>query len=601
MSPAGRAIHVPEQQIVVTLPSTSVKMLVAQPYLEFQAPVQEPFALTPECDARMLAGIDNIFSAARTFHPHFVVFPEFSLPGVTGVERVMGHLSSAAVPHPIIIIAGVSGLTKDEYPRLCALQGMTAPEAVITPASVSQTEWINTTVTFVKDDHGNTSLWVQPKLSPSWPEANARHQSMFQGSLVRVFRAQFDNGVPCRFLSVLCFDWIGRQNGSAVPDALLGKLDEAYRAGGSQQAVQWVFVLQHNPAPNHYTFLNSTNSFLTNTATHPFVLRNDTAIVMACTASSKVPARSGPYGYSSVIFGPRAPFDTNGCRPTFATQSSRLRASNALGTCKDVVFREMGECIHGAEIRIPNFVVPDPTDRTTALVQAEALPLTGAVVDPRIPGVPVPAVVKWTNDELDSVPDLCAAYFAGDTLEGHLRNSQNRMIASYRYLRPQDLAFRIDGASAIRATRTRGTDDPAADVDTGWDVDERRSLQHVIQTLTLIGGAADLDAVGSQLHARYESGGIEIAAICGSTHSHCVNAFKRLAERTHAPIVFVSRDDNNAPHLPREAESFADPRSGSGVKFTDSQTLLGAARTKAEPEYRQFITELLNVSDRRII
>ena len=75
-----------------------------------------------------------------------------------------------------------------------------------------------------------------------------------------------------------------------------------------------------------------------------------------------------------------------------------------------------------------------------------------------------------------------------------------------------------------------------------------RSLHHVIQTLTLIGGGADLDPVGSQLHARYESGGVEIAAICGSTHSVCVSAFKRLAERTHSPIVFVSRDDNNAPH-----------------------------------------------------
>jgi hypothetical protein len=594
-------IQAPEQLIDVTLPSTSVKMLVAQPFLELQAPVQEPFALAPECASRILAGIDNIFEVARKCHPHFILLPEFSLPGAAGVARVIGHLSSETVTHPIIVIAGVTGLTRDEYAHLCALSGMTAPDAVNSPASVAQTEWINTTVTFVKDDHGATTLWVQPKLSPSWPEANARHQSMFQGSVIRVFRAQFDNGVPCRFLSVLCFDWVGRQNGSPVLEGLLEQLDAAYRANGSQQSIQWVFVLQYNPEPNHYTFLNSTNAFLTDTAGHPFVLRNDTAVIMACTASSRSPARSGPYGYSSLIFGPRAPFDTNACRPTFATQSSRLRASNALGTCKDVVFREMGECLHGAEVRIPNFVVPDPTDRTSALVQAEVYPLSGTVIDPRITGNPVPAVVKWTNDELDGVPDLCAEYFTGATIEAQLRTSQNQMIASYRRLSPQDLAFRIDGASAARGTRPPSKDDPAADVDTAWDADERRSLQHVIQTLTLIGGAADLDPVRSHLHARYESGGVEIAAICGTTHSVCVRAFKRLAERTHAPILFVSRDQNNAPHLPREAESFADPRSGSGVKFTDSQTLLGAARVNAEPEYRKFIMELLNVQDRRII
>ena len=361
-------------------------------------------------------------------------------------------------------------------------------------------------------------------------------------------------------------------------------------------------MLQHNPQPNHYTFLNSTNAFLTQTAAHPFVLRNDAAVVMACTASSRVPARAGPYGYSSLIFSPRAPFETNACPPTFATQSSRLRATNDLGTCKDVVFREMGECIHAAEVRVPNFVVPDPTDRTPALVRAEVHPLSGAAkADPRIPGCGVPAVVKWTNDELDGVPDLCTAYFVGTTLEGQIRNAQNQVVTGYRQLRSQDLAVRIDGACASRAARAVGNGDPAADVDTSWNADERRGLHHVIQTLTLIGGAAELDLAGSQLHARHESGGAEIAAIYGSTHSLCLSAFKRLAERTHSPIVFVSRDDNNATHLPREAESFADPRQGAGVRFTDSQTLLQAARNKTLAEYTQFITELLNVQDRPII
>jgi hypothetical protein len=129
-------IRVPEQQIDVTLPSTSVNMLIAQPFLEFQAPVQEPFALRPECAARILAAIDNVFVVAGTFHPHFIVLPEFSLPGIAGVERVVGHLSSAAARHPMILVAGVSGLTRDGYMRLCALQGMTAPDAPNAPESV---------------------------------------------------------------------------------------------------------------------------------------------------------------------------------------------------------------------------------------------------------------------------------------------------------------------------------------------------------------------------------------------------------------------------------------------------------------------------------
>ena len=142
-------------------------------------------------------------------------------------------------------------------------------------------------------------------------------------------------------------------------------------------------------------------------------------------------------------------------------------------------------------------------------------------------------------------------YFTGATIEPALRRPHNQMVDSYRRLRSQDLALRIDGACASRATKKHNETDPAADMDTTRDADERRGLRHVIQTLTLVGGGADLDPIGSQLHARYESGGIEIATIVGSTHADCVNAFKKLAERTYSPIVFVSRGDNIVPHLPR--------------------------------------------------
>ena len=131
--------------------------------------------------------------------------------------------------------------------------------------------------------------------------------------------------------------------------------------------------------------------------------------------------------------------------------------------------------------------------------------------------------------------------------------------------------------------------------------DERSGLRHVIQTLTLVGGVVDVSVVDSQLHGRFDERGVEIAAISGATHLDCFNALKRFAARTHSPILFVSQDDQNATLLSREVESFADPRGGVGVRFTDSHALLTAARTKAKPEYQQFVEELANVDDRPII
>ena len=126
-------------------------------------------------------------------------------------------------------------------------------------------------------------------------------------------------------------------------------------------------------------------------------------------------------------------------------------------------------------------------------------------------------------------------------------------------------------------------------MDTTWDGDERSGLRHVIQTLTLVGGVANVSVVDTQLHGRFADRGVEIAAISGATHPDCVKALKRFAARTHSPILFVSQDSQGATLLPREMESFADPRGGTGVRFTDSHALLSAARTNAKPEYEQFV------------
>jgi hypothetical protein len=593
-------MRVLEQQIDVTLPSNAVKILIAQPFLEFQAPIQEPFALTPASVQRLEDAIDNTFAKVAAYQPRFVLFPEFSVPGLTGVQRIAQHLASDAILAPLVIVAGVSGLSKTEYTSLCSVADVAQIDQENDPQRVQQDEWVNAAVTFVKDNTGAATIWLQPKISPSWPEANVNHQRMFRGGVVRIFRARFENNVACRFLSLLCFDWVGRQAGVVVTDSVLQQFGAAYEPTGSPQDLNWVFVLQHNPSPNHATFLTATQRVLTQPI-HAFARCRDAAVVMACTASARTPARREPYGYSSLVFGPLAPFDSSGCRPTFATQSSRLRGAATLGTCKDVVFREMGECIHAAEVRIPASVVPNPTDRTAAIVQAEAIPLVGAVVDPRIPGTSVPAVVKWVNDELDDVPDLCTAYFAGSPLQPALQTSHNNVVDGYRRLPSQDLAIRLDGACASRFIRNSALD-PAGDVDTAWDAPERSGLHHIIQTLTLVGGATAVDIVNSQLHGRHSPTGIEIAAIAGPSHADCMQAFQKLASRTHAPIVFVSRDDtNNVPHLPREVESFADPRRGAGVRLTDAHTLLNEARIRPQTDYAAYITELLNAPDRRII
>ena len=177
--------------------------------------------------------INSVFEKVAEHRPHMVLFPEFAIPGVQGVECVAAALSSGDVESPTIVIGGVSGLTKMAFDELCALPDVTLIDLVNAPPRVQNTQWINASVTFVKDDEGTVRLWLQPKLSPSWPEAHCHHQTMFQGGLVRIFRARFDNDVPCRFLSFACFDWVGQENGVQI-------------TGSSQRSVQFWSVSMAN-------------------------------------------------------------------------------------------------------------------------------------------------------------------------------------------------------------------------------------------------------------------------------------------------------------------------------------------------------------------
>ncbi len=594
-------ISVSEETLSVTLPAQSARVLCAQPFIEFRAPLQEPFPLSPECQSRLLDGIDRVIDAANEQSAEFIVFPEFSIPGIEGVERLLIAFQSESISNATILVGGVTSLTVDEFASLLAggrVEVLVAEENKV--EHVREGQWINTSVTIVKDDCGQLKMWVQPKVSPSWPESATAHQQMFKGRRLHVFRATFENGLPCHFFSALCYDWIGREVGTTAPTAVLKHLNEVCCERGAQLSLNWVFVLQHNSKPNDDTFLSAAREFLTD-PDYPLVSRDDAAILMACTASSRVPVRDGNYGCSSVIFNPRAPFDMGACPSTFTTSGSRIRKSSALRICKDAVFREMGECMHAFDIRNPRSVRVDSTDRTLPIENASVYPFTrnGPLSEARLPGMPVPAVVKWVHDELDNLGDLAHDCLAGCVLHDSIEISQASVVSDHRLLPSQAVSERVNYSKAS-SSKTAEILDPASQADV-WDKEERDGLEHVVHSLAIVRSVTTIDVGSAVIHGRHLDAGVEIAAIRGTHHSDCIEAFEKWAAKTHSPLLLISRDHHNTVPLQREIESFADPSRSAGVKFTDAQTLLGKARSCTEAELRSFTSELFDATDRRII
>lgn len=594
-----QTISVIQEPLDVTLPSESVRVLSVQPFISFKTPVQEPFPVSGECESRLMRGIDCVLDSVRSRSPQFIVFPEFSIPGLAGVSRLIDAFRSDSISTSTVLVGGLTSLSVQDFASLSEFDGVDVSVAdANAPIHIPVDAWINTAVTITKCNDGAMRMCLQPKISPSWPESHNTHQQMFKGKALHLFKATFEGGLPCHFFTSLCYDWIGRESGTTVPNTLLQQFNNSCSASGNPQHVNWVFLLQHNPRPNDDTFLSAAREFLTDPE-YEFVNRDDAALVMACTASSLSPSRYGDYGCSSVIFNPRAPFDMRACPSTFTTSGAKIRKSTALRTCKDTVFREMGECFHVFDLRNPRRVRPDATDRTLPIDDANVFSFSGDRTEPRLPGAPVSAVVKWINDELDQVSDLANDCLVGCPLELSIATSQGLIAADYRSLRSQTAAEHVHHSKASAAHADEALD-PASMAD-DWDQEEREGLEHVIHSLAIVGFQNAIDVCGACIHGRHEREGVELAAIRGEKHSDCFEAFVKWSSKTHSPLLLISRDRHNTAPLPRELKHFADPGRSAGVKVTDAQTLLVKARQCTTEELQSFTSELFDVSDRRII
>lgn len=105
----------------VRLPRGEVAMVIAQPHVDplVDFVQQEPFTWTDASRQRALEAIDatlavSLKSPHSADKTHFTVFPECTLPGLEGVDRITAAMQADEWPRETVVIGGVDGLG---YPR----------------------------------------------------------------------------------------------------------------------------------------------------------------------------------------------------------------------------------------------------------------------------------------------------------------------------------------------------------------------------------------------------------------------------------------------------------------------------------------------------
>ena len=552
----------------IRFPHDRVGMVVAQPYLPRDSFTgEEPYQFVPEAKQQQLAVLGETLAVARLSHhgslkTHFTIIPEYGIPGLDGVNVLENGLRSEDWPDGSVLVGGTDGLTRDQYAEL--LQGpSTHVEANHNGLDrVGGNQWVNCEITWVKSANGTLERWIQPKLHPAWEEQDALHQHMFQGRSIYMFKGQLDNDAHFLFGTLVCFDWIARINERRPFQWILDGIHQ--KAGDGQLPLTWLFVIQRNPKPSHYTFLSSIEPFF-NSLESPNADRHNACLVFANTAGRSAPGRADEFGACSVVLSPHALFTDPTCLPTFSKGGPQFRdGSDAVQACacKDVFFRERGACIHSFAQVNPGSVVAGAAGRTVAIENAAVFPISG-VAEPRAPGTPVPAAIKWLNDALDEVRSLPHRY--NQALVAAIDDSHTRTVEALRVLSSKD---------AICAVTLSAQESKIGNPDC-WDQKEIDGVRHVVHTLGIVGVALALQTIGVEsVHAATVLNGqqVDVVAIYGTSHEECVEHWKsRLLRNQRRQLLLVSRDTDNIS-WDRKCTSILEPvapRLGDDRQFTD--------------------------------
>jgi hypothetical protein len=598
-------INVEQIKVNIHIPRDEVRIVAMQPYIRFDKAVKEPFKWADHMVELQLTGIQRSLNIAQHSFDgrgaNFTVFPEYSIPGIAGVEIINRQISANTWPNESVIIAGIHGLSQPEYYDLCNMLHARVSQPNM-PNSVPPDQWVNCCVIWIKDESGAILKYVQPKVRPAWPELNVTYYDMFNGTTIYVFEAQYHpSGYPCRFIIFICFDWVASVSGTTICDEVLDSLNKSWN--GEPKPLHWVFVIQHNPDPNHPSFLNSTYKFLSDTNSYPFVERDQAIILHANTAVSPIPSKKGQRGYTACVFSPNAQLSCEGCRPTICMQPNRLRGNDILRRCKDIVFREMGECIHVFTLRVPRFVTPDVIDRTLPIPLAHVYAVHDSN-DVRLCGSSIPAAVKWINDSLDTVTYISKTALNETIFKESAAGIESKIISDIRKSEGYRASNYVNWAtSSFSNGKMYRDENQLKDVDL-WGEYEEKALQHILHSLTSLGLVYKLEIIDAILHcALYDDEGfIQVIAILGDTYEDCRIHYDRFIPKSKIdPVLVVARDRDNLTATPKEFLRIDEGNSEHSLKFVDFQTLISICRGSEDSISLKGVLDGFISKNRRII
>jgi len=599
-------IDVREVKLDIRIPSDELCIVAQQPFVRFSKPEREPFRWADTAIDSQLAAIERTLDLALEGlggrPPTFVVFPEYAVPGARGARLVDQRLRDVTWPNDCIVIAGIDGLDHRDYEELWTTLAVDTAES-ISPEQVPLDKWVNSCVLWAKEQDGTVRCWIQLKVRPCWLETGVTSSDMHRGSRILTFKGSYDpSGHPCRFATFICYDWVVENGGVAVRDEFVQILDDRWKAEEANTSLDWLFVIQKNVDPMHRAFLGGTRDILAD-RTHAFVDRSNAVVLHLNVAGSDAPARGGDGGFSSCVFSPDANVDClrERPRPTVYLSPNQLGRDQLLGQCKDVVFREVGECIHVFTLRVPRFLVGNAENRTLPITEAQVHAVNDSI-DPRLSGSQVPASVKWINNSLDNMVLPSDTFLRDASFKQDARAIEADVIDVIRHSSGYEAADLIERAASWLSVSNSKQDQAKRGNPDLWTASEEDALQYVLDTLTCLGVAYKLKVAEPDRHGAIltDSGFVDIVVIRGRDPEDCRRHFDSFEPRLQGPDPVLVIVRGNLSMTEGEIDTiYHNVRTG--VQFLDYHKLAMLARSTTDAEKLKESLDAYVPENRRLI
>jgi hypothetical protein len=260
-------------------------------------------------------------------------------------------------------------------------------------------------------------------------------------------------------------------------------------------------------------------------------------------------------------------------------------------------------------LTLPQFINLGPAERTLPITAADVYSIVEGLDDPRTPGAPVPAIVKWINDELDVLPSLLTneeehplritIFGAHANVSNALRPKSHKDLSSC-----MELAGVPTLGDKWIAIPGKGKT-PLIDY---WDGVEFSSLKAVIDVMSIVDVCRTLTVTCSPAHGMVarENQIFDIIIITGKTHKECFEYVKtKLRNNGQRIRIVVSKDSDNTLMTEKDRSitevGEADPQRGPSIydpewHHTGYQNIISACRnSQLVSDLERQVKELLKL------